>query len=85
MTDEPTGSDRLSKAEINKDSVQAAAEAAATTVGEVATIVTTAVRDVAHALGNLATEIFEIRDSARRAGQDADPSDMSDGSASEQA
>jgi hypothetical protein len=70
VTDEPTGPDRLSKAEINKDSVQAAAEAAVATVGEVASIVTNAVKDVATALGGLATELFEIRDSARRAEQD---------------
>jgi hypothetical protein len=70
VTDEPTGPDRLSKAEINKDSVQAAAEAAVATVGEVASIVTNAVKDVATALGGLATELFEIRESARRAEQD---------------
>ncbi|QCW50386.1 hypothetical protein FE634_08160 [Nocardioides dongxiaopingii] len=60
--------DHLSKSEITKDSLQAAAEAAATTVGEVTTIITAAVRDVAGVLGGFATEVFEIRDSARRAG-----------------
>ena len=35
-----------------------------------ATIITGAVGDVARALGGFATEIFEIRDSARRAGSD---------------
>jgi hypothetical protein len=59
--------DHLSKAEIRKDSVQGAVEAAATTAGEIATIVTTAIRDVAGAVGGLATEVFAIRDSARRA------------------
>jgi hypothetical protein len=59
--------DHLSKAEIRKDAVQGAIEAAATTVGEVASIVTTAVRDIAGAVGGLATEVFEIRDSARKA------------------
>ena len=39
-------------------------------VGSVATILTTAVSDVARAMGGFATEIFEIRDSARRARQD---------------
>lgn len=63
-------SDHLSKAEIRKDAVQGAVEAAATTVGEVASILTTAVKDIAGAVGGLATEVFEIRDSARRAATD---------------
>ncbi len=61
------GPDHLSKGEIAKDAVQASAEAAATTVGEVATIITGAVRDVASAVGGFATEMFEIRDASRRA------------------
>ena len=59
--------DHLSKAEIRKDAVQGAVEAAATTVGEVATILTTAVKEIARSVGGLATEVFEIRDSARKA------------------
>ncbi len=64
---DPVTPDKLSKAEISKDSIQATAEAAATTVGEVATIITTAVKDIASALGGFATEVFEIRDSAQKA------------------
>jgi hypothetical protein len=64
--------DHLSKSEIRKDAVQGAVEAAATTVGEVATILTTAVRDVAGALGGLATEVFELRDAARKAAAESD-------------
>ena len=64
--------DRLSRAEIRKDVIQDTVEAAATTVGKVTGIVTTAVRDVAGALGGFATELFEIRDSARRASEDSD-------------
>ena len=80
-------SDHLSKSEIRKDAVQGTVEAAASTVGQVTTILTGAVRDVAVALGGFATEVFEIRDSARKAsrehevagrdvqdGQDAQPS-----------
>jgi hypothetical protein len=70
MTTEPTrkgNGDQLSGAEIGKDAVQSTVEAAATTVGEVATIVTAAVRDIATALGGLATEVFEIREASRRA------------------
>ena len=61
---------RLSDAEIGKDTIQAAVEAAAGTVGEVATIITSAVRDVATAIGGFATEVFEIRDAAKKAHED---------------
>lgn len=64
--------DHLSKAEIRKDAVQGAVEAAASTVGQVATIITGAVRDVASAMGGFATEVFEIRDAARRAAAERD-------------
>ena len=64
--------DRLTRGEIRKDAVQGAVEAAASTVGQVTSIVTTAVRDVAGVLGSFATEVFEIRDSARRAAEDTD-------------
>jgi len=64
--------DHLSKAEIRKDAVQGAVEAAATTAGEVATILTTAIKDIAGAVGGLATEVFEIRDSARKASAEND-------------
>jgi hypothetical protein len=62
--------DELSRAEIRKDALQDGVTAAAHTVGAITTIVTGAVGDVAKALGGFATEIFEIRDAARRAGQD---------------
>ncbi len=62
--------DELSKGEIRKDALQDGVEATATAVGTVTTIVTGAVRDVARALGGLATDLFEIRDSARRASRD---------------
>jgi len=64
--------DQLSRAEIRKDAVQSAVEAAAGTVGSVTTILTTAVKEVAGVLGGFATEMFEIRDSARRAAEDSD-------------
>ena len=66
--------DHLSKAEINKDAVQDAVQAAASTVGQVATIVTTAVRDVAGVVGGFATEVFEIRDAVRRARAESEDS-----------
>ena len=59
--------DHLSSNEIRKDAVQSAVEAAASTVGQVTSIITHAVKDVAGAMGGFATEVFEIRDSARKA------------------
>lgn len=64
--------DHLSRAEIRKDAAQDAVEAAAGMVGQVATIITGAVRDVAGAVGGFATELFEIRDSARKAAAEHD-------------
>ncbi len=57
----------LSKAEIGKDALQEVVEATAVTVGRVTGILTGAVRDVARTVGDFATEVFEIRDAARRA------------------
>lgn len=62
--------DHLSKAEIRKDAIQDAVQAAAGTVGQVTSIITGAVRDVAGVLGGFATEIFEIRDAVRKAAED---------------
>jgi regulator of RNase E activity RraA len=64
--------ERLSNGEITKDAVQDTVVAAATAVGTVATVVTGAVRDVARAVGTFGTEVFEIRESVRRARRDAD-------------
>ena len=73
MTSGPSGKDRISKAEISKDAVQSTVEATAGAVGEVASILTTAVKDVAGAIGGLATEVFEIRDAAKRAAAEQRP------------
>jgi hypothetical protein len=62
--------ERLTRAEIRKDALQNTVEAAAGTVEQVASIVTAAVKDVAGAVGGFATELFEIRDAARRASAD---------------
>ena len=64
--------DELTPAEIRKDTVQSTVEAAASTVGQVATIITRAVGDVAGAIGGFATEVFEIRDAAKRATAERD-------------
>jgi hypothetical protein len=62
-----SGADKLSKSEIGKDAVQSTVEAAASTVGDVAKIVTKAVQDVATAVGGFASEVYEIRDASRKA------------------
>lgn len=62
--------DEISKPEIGKDAVQSAVEATASTVGEVATIITGAVGQVAKAIGDLGTELFEITEASRKASED---------------
>lgn len=62
--------DHLSRAEIAKDALQHTVEAGAETVAAVSGILTTAVRDVARAVGGFATEMFEIREAARRASEE---------------
>jgi hypothetical protein len=70
--------ERLSKAEIRKDALQNTVEAAAGAVGQVATTITAAVKDIAGAVGGFATELFEIRDAARRAVSDSAADDGAD-------
>src|SRR5687768_5277386 len=67
-----TMDDRLSSGEIRKDVLQETAQSVASTVGEVTAIITTAVRDVFGAIGALATDLFEIREGARRAQERSD-------------
>jgi hypothetical protein len=62
--------DHLSKGEIGKDAVQSTVEAAADTVGQVAKIITKAVQDVAGVVGGFATEVYEIRDAAKKAAEE---------------
>jgi hypothetical protein len=61
----------ISRNEIRKDVLQESAEAVATATGTVAGIVTAAVRDVTRAVGTLATDLFEIREAARRAEEES--------------
>jgi hypothetical protein len=60
----------LRRLEIGKDTLQELTESAATHVGRIAEIITGAIRDVAHEVGELATDAFEIREGAARAGSD---------------
>ena len=68
MTPEP--STRLSRLETTKDTVQVVVESGALHAGRIATIVAGAVRDVTRELGEWATDVFEIREAARRAEAD---------------
>jgi hypothetical protein len=65
-----SGRDRLTRAEIRKDAVQETFTATTHTVGAVAGIVVGAVGDIGRAVGTYATELFEIRESSRRASTD---------------
>jgi len=53
--------------EIAKDTAQVLTESAASHVGRIATIITGAVREIAHEMGEWATDAFEMREAADRA------------------
>jgi hypothetical protein len=60
----------LSRLETTKDTLQVVVESGATHAGRIAVIVAGAVRDVTRELGEWATDVFEMRDAARRARED---------------
>lgn len=62
----------LSRREIAKDVLQQSVEAAIATGGHVAAILFEGARKITTELGAFGTEIFEITESSRRAGEDAD-------------
>ncbi|MEO6470837.1 MAG: hypothetical protein ABIR57_03245 [Aeromicrobium sp.] len=68
----------LSRREIGKDVVQQSAEAAITTTGHITAIIFDSVRKITTEMGSFATEIFEIREASKRAGQDAEEANPSD-------
>jgi hypothetical protein len=65
-------SDTLDRLETRKDTIQVVIESGATHVGGIVGIVLGAVRDVTREAGEWATDVFEIRDAARRARTDAE-------------
>jgi hypothetical protein len=65
-------SDSLDRLETRKDTIQVVIESGATHVGSIVGIVVGAVRDVAREAGDWATDVFEIREAARRARTDTD-------------
>jgi uncharacterized damage-inducible protein DinB len=60
----------LEDSETRKDTVQVAVENAFHHVGQIAGIIAGAGREVTRELGDWATEVFEMRDAARRARAD---------------
>ena len=62
----------LSRFEIAKDTVQELTESAATHVGRIATILTGAVRDITHEVGEWTSDVLEMREAAGRASDRAD-------------
>lgn len=60
----------LGQLETRKDTLQVAVESAFTHVGRITAIVTSAGREVTRELGEWATEVFEMREAARRAAAD---------------
>jgi hypothetical protein len=65
-------SNTIDRLEARKDTIQVAIESGAAHVGSIAGILTGAVRDVTREVGEWATDMFEIRDAARRARTDAE-------------
>ena len=65
-------SDTLDRLETRKDTIQVAVESGATHVGSIVGIVIGAVRDITRELGDWATDVFEMRDAARRAQADSE-------------
>jgi hypothetical protein len=61
----------LGRLEIGKDTLQVLTESAASHVGRIATIVTGALREVTHELGEWVSDAFEMRDAAGRAQGDS--------------
>ncbi|MGH2865306.1 MAG: hypothetical protein ACRDJX_08675 [Solirubrobacteraceae bacterium] len=64
--------DRPESLETRKDTIQVVIESGTTHVGGIVGIVVGAVRDVTREIGDWATDVFEIRDAARRARTDTD-------------
>ncbi|MGV9298267.1 MULTISPECIES: hypothetical protein [Amycolatopsis] len=56
--------------ESGKDTVQELTESAANHIGNIATIITGAVRDIARETGDWFTDVIEMREAAQRAKED---------------
>jgi hypothetical protein len=65
-------SEPLDRLETRKDTIQVAVESGATHVSSIVGVIAAAVRDVTSEVGDWATDMFEIREAARRARRDTD-------------
>jgi hypothetical protein len=70
MTPTPRG---LGRAEIAKDTVEILTQTTAVHVARIASILGGAIQEVAREIGDLATDVFEMRDAAGRAVRDGEP------------
>jgi hypothetical protein len=71
MTSVNEGAQRVvGRFEVAKDTAQVLTESAAVHVGRIATILTGAIREVAHEMGEWASDAFEMRDAAGKAAVD---------------
>jgi hypothetical protein len=69
---------QLSKGEVRKDQIQQTSDAAVAAIGNIVSIGVESVRKVIHEIGTFATEVYEIRESGRRAEADGAEADMTD-------
>jgi hypothetical protein len=60
----------VSKLEAAKDTAQVLTESAANHVGRIALIISGAVREIAHEMGEWASDAFEMREAANKAVDD---------------
>lgn len=65
----------LSRREIAKDVLQQSTEAAIASAGHVVAILFDSARKITTEIGAFGTEIFEITEASKRAGQDAEGTD----------
>lgn len=63
----------VGRAERNKDLIQEVVENTAHRIGNIASIITSAVADVAREIGELVTDGFEMREASRAASADTEP------------
>lgn len=62
----------VSEAESAKDTLQVVTESAADHIGNIFTIITNAVRDIAKEVGDWAGDVMEMREASQRAQEDND-------------